>query len=34
MLLENQQISQEKLESAIEDLANEIKTGLRKTIWD
>lgn len=34
MMLEDQQINQEKLQFAIEDLSNEIKNELRKTIWD
>lgn len=34
MLLEDQQINQEKLKFAIDDLSNEIKNELRKTIWD
>jgi predicted DNA-binding mobile mystery protein A len=34
MMLENQQICEEKLKSAIDDLANEIEIELRKSIWD
>lgn len=34
MLLEDQQIGKEKLKSAIDELTDEIKTELRKTIWD
>jgi predicted DNA-binding mobile mystery protein A len=34
MLLEDQQIGEEKLKLAIDELASEIKTELRKTIWD
>lgn len=34
MLLEDQQIGEEKLKLAIDELAREIKAELRKTIWD
>ena len=34
MMLEDQAIEKEKLKTAIDDLSNEIKFELRKTIWD
>ena len=34
MMLEDQAIEEAKLKSAIDDLSNEIKFELRKTIWD
>ena len=34
MMLEDQEIEKGNLENAIEDLSREIKTGLKKTLWD
>lgn len=34
MLLENQEIDKEKLESAIEELTKDIKSEIKKRIWD
>jgi len=34
MMLEDQEIDKERLKNAIEDLSKEIKSELKKTIWD